>query len=140
MRHPSAERGSSIVGIVNSDTVARSGGEAFVLTLPDMSEESLELSLSQILEMIRRTREIESRKIDLSGSPGIIIFPNDPAKADSLAFHPDQSMCAVKSKKGQVVPVCAPFPCLATRPQQREAKESPATTMEEQEFVCSGRL
>lgn len=80
-----------------SDTVARMGGDEFVIVMPDFrSIQDVERCGEQIIRGASQPIEIGGRKISLTLSVGVSIFPGDGSNAEELLRNADAAMYAVK--------------------------------------------
>lgn len=80
-----------------SDTVARLGGDEFLVLLPDAGHARDGTRIARkILAEIRRPCSIGGRRLQVSGSIGIAIYPQDGRSAETLMKHADQAMYAAK--------------------------------------------
>jgi diguanylate cyclase (GGDEF)-like protein/PAS domain S-box-containing protein len=80
-----------------SDTVARLGGDEFLVLLPDSGRaRDAERIARKILDELRRPCRIAGRRLRVSGSIGIAIYPQDGRSAGTLMRHADQAMYAAK--------------------------------------------
>jgi len=80
-----------------NDTIARIGGDEFVLLLLGIKRvEECETALRRLLEAISRPWPIGDMQITLSASIGATLFPNDDVDADTLLRHADQAMYMAK--------------------------------------------
>ena len=80
------------------DTVARMGGDEFVIVLGSMENISnVERVVKQILYLLEQPFLLGLNKSYVSASIGIAIFPNDANSVDSLLRHSDQAMYAAKA-------------------------------------------
>lgn len=90
-----AERLTSLVR--ESDTVARIGGDEFVLILPDLAhEEEAELVANKIVKALRETFVIEREVLQATTSVGIATYPEDGEDVTSLLKHADIAMYRAK--------------------------------------------
>ena len=91
------------------DTVARIGGDEFVLLIQDLNnvnelKQILDRILSNISAAYSLVQEINSKHISLpeidfiSASIGVTLFPFDDSEADRLLRHADQAMYIAKQK------------------------------------------
>jgi diguanylate cyclase (GGDEF)-like protein/PAS domain S-box-containing protein len=81
------------------DTVARIGGDEFLLLLPDlMSIENATTIAQKILEILRADFEVDNRRIYITTSIGIAIFPDDGEDADTLVKNADAAMYRAKER------------------------------------------
>lgn len=79
------------------DTVARPGGDEFVLLIPEISNiTELEALLSRVLKCLSKPYTLQGVSIDLSASIGVAIYPLDESEADTLLRHADQAMYEAK--------------------------------------------
>jgi diguanylate cyclase (GGDEF)-like protein/PAS domain S-box-containing protein len=85
-----------------SDTVARFGGDEFVLLLMDPGGQSA-LAESQLTELVRRVLEsvaapltLAGREVQVSCSIGLAAFPQDGDDAEILIKHADTAMYRAK--------------------------------------------
>jgi diguanylate cyclase (GGDEF)-like protein/PAS domain S-box-containing protein len=82
-----------------SDTLARIGGDEFVLLLSDVdTREHVELSIKRVLAAIRRPLPIDGNDINVSASIGIAIFPDHGTLPEILLQHADTAMYAAKKQ------------------------------------------
>lgn len=81
------------------DTVARIGGDEFVLLLTELKSRSRIIEVMQrVLEMARRAMEIDGKTISLSASAGVAIYPEIDLSADELLRFADQAMYRAKQQ------------------------------------------
>jgi diguanylate cyclase (GGDEF)-like protein/PAS domain S-box-containing protein len=80
-----------------SDTLARIGGDEFVLLLGGMtSVHDITEFVSRILKLFEMSFDILSNSIHVSCSIGMSIYPDDDADVDTLLRHADQAMYDAK--------------------------------------------
>jgi diguanylate cyclase (GGDEF)-like protein len=82
-----------------SDTVARIGGDEFVLLLRSVTDDAGQMALGvaeKIREALALTFEIEGKHLHISCSIGIAIFPDHGSDDIVLASHADQAMYLAK--------------------------------------------
>jgi len=80
-----------------SDTVARMGGDEFVVVMPDFhTMEDVERCGEQIVRNASQPVEIGGRRISLTLSVGVAIFPEDGRTAAELLRNADAAMYTVK--------------------------------------------
>ena len=83
----------------DSDTVARIGGDEFVILLGGLDRpESTDLIVQQLLKSVARPVDIDSQIVYMTASFGIAIYPNDSADAKGLILAADQAMYAAKAQ------------------------------------------
>lgn len=83
----------------SSDTVARQGGDEFVLLLNELpGVESLISQLERLVEVIGRPLALSGRTLQVGASLGVALYPDDGADADTLLKHADVAMYAAKHR------------------------------------------
>ncbi len=81
------------------DTVARIGGDKFVILLTELKTRSRIIEVMQrVLEVARRPMDIDGRHIALSASAGVAIYPEINLSADELLRFADQAMYRAKQE------------------------------------------
>jgi diguanylate cyclase (GGDEF)-like protein/PAS domain S-box-containing protein len=82
-----------------SDTVARMGGDEFVIVLPDVSRvEHAEEVAAKIVESVFRPAMIGSHELQVSGSVGVALYPRDGTDEGTLLRNADSAMYAAKMR------------------------------------------
>lgn len=97
------EIGSRLLRMARTgDTIARYGGDEFVVLLPDIE------SINAVTEIARRINftistplEIDERILHVSCSVGVAIWPNDGEKLDNLLSNADAAMYQAKTRSGE---------------------------------------
>ncbi len=82
-----------VSSVRSHDIVARLGGDEFVAILRDVDDERV---YARLLEAIRQPISYRHYILNVSGSMGVTIYPEDDADADLLIRHADQAMYAAK--------------------------------------------
>lgn len=83
----------------DSDTVARIGGDEFVLLLEDMgSTREFSAVLDRLLRWISTPQKVEGHEVQVSASIGVTVYPDDNVNADTLLRHADQAMFLAKQQ------------------------------------------
>lgn len=76
-----------------SDTVAREGGDEFLVLLEDVgSAEHAATVAAKLLHALNEAYEIEGRSMHCSGSIGVAMYPDDGVDAEELIRHADAAM------------------------------------------------
>lgn len=81
-----------------AETVARMGGDEFVLLLGDQTDiASIESRIAALLEQLAAPYAIDDRTLSTTVSIGAAVFPHDDANPDTLLRHADQAMFQAKT-------------------------------------------
>jgi diguanylate cyclase len=84
-----------------SNTLARIGGDEFVLVIRDLQKPEQAASIaSNLLNIINQPLTINEHNIDISSSIGISIYPKDGTKTDELIRNADTAMYRAKELGG----------------------------------------
>lgn len=79
------------------DTVARIGGDEFVILFCDLvQEQECFLALERLLATVATPFAIGDQQMSVSASVGVTLFPHDDADDDTLLRHADQAMYQAK--------------------------------------------
>jgi diguanylate cyclase len=84
-----------------TDTVARVGGDEFVLLLAPLrsgGEAEAQVTAARLCERIAAIRTVDGREVRVSASLGLAFFPRQGRTLDSLLVHADQAMYAAKRR------------------------------------------
>ena len=82
-----------------SDTVARMGGDEFLLILPEMKQsKDAVLTAERILSALSTPFLLEGNQINITTSIGIVFFPDDGTEVDDLIKKADIAMYKAKEK------------------------------------------
>jgi len=86
-----------------SDTVARMGGDEFLLILPEMKQTNdAILTAERILSALSTPFLLEGNQINITTSIGIVFFPDDGTEVDDLIKKADIAMYKAKEKGGNI--------------------------------------
>ncbi|MBN2581826.1 MAG: EAL domain-containing protein [Planctomycetes bacterium] len=84
--------------IRDSDTVARMGGDEFVVIVPDAAQSvDIASAAQRIAESMTRPILVDGRELTIRASIGISVFPGDGQDADALMKHADVAMYRCKA-------------------------------------------
>jgi diguanylate cyclase (GGDEF)-like protein/PAS domain S-box-containing protein len=84
----------------DSDTVARLGGDEFAVLLPGTSELGAVIVAKKILDSLEQPFIVEGQTLDIGGSIGIALHPENGEDAETLTHCADVSMYVAKRAKG----------------------------------------
>ena len=80
------------------DTVARLGGNEFVLLLCDLADDQECLPvLERVLRVVALPMTLKDQQVAVSASIGATLFPRDDSDSDQLMRHADQAMYQAKA-------------------------------------------
>ena len=93
------EAGKRLVRTVPAgDTVARIGGDEFVLVLSDGDADAVALAAKKLISVISHPYRIEAHELAVTPSIGVAIYPEDGLHFDSLYQHADTAMYRAKQE------------------------------------------
>lgn len=82
-----------------SDTVSRRGGDEFVILLSEINQaQDAALSAEKLLQTLSVPYHIDQHELRVTGSIGIIVYPDDGTDADLLLKHADVAMYHAKEQ------------------------------------------
>lgn len=82
-----------------SDTVARMGGDEFILLSPEMTKKQDAAPIAKrVMEALREPFEFDGHRVHVSTSLGIAVFPDDGEDVDTLMKHADVAMYRAKEQ------------------------------------------
>lgn len=92
-----------------ADTVARMGGDEFVVLTPDIHGVDDAVHVAQKLrDAIREPVQIEGRELFVSASMGIALYPNDGEMAETLLKNADTAMYRAKAQGADLFQLYTP--------------------------------
>ncbi len=81
------------------DTVARMGGDEFILLLPEIADKEGVATVAQkILMLIGKPLTINNNKLDTTTSIGVALYPDDTNEAETLVRYADAAMYRAKEQ------------------------------------------
>ncbi|MEA3182388.1 MAG: hypothetical protein QOI59_5911 [Gammaproteobacteria bacterium] len=82
-----------------SDTVSRQGGDEFVILLSEISQaQDAAVSAEKMLQALDVPHHIDQHELRVTGSIGIVVYPDDGTEADVLLKHADFAMYHAKDQ------------------------------------------
>ncbi|MFL6603784.1 MAG: putative bifunctional diguanylate cyclase/phosphodiesterase [Steroidobacteraceae bacterium] len=82
-----------------SDTVSRQGGDEFVILLSEVAQaQDAAVSAQKMLLALSATHCIHEHELRVTGSIGIVVYPDDGTQADILLKHADFAMYHAKEQ------------------------------------------
>ena len=82
-----------------SDTVSRQGGDEFVILLSEINQaQDAALSAEKMLQTLSVPYHIDQHELRVTGSIGIVVYPDDGTDADMLLKHADIAMYHAKEQ------------------------------------------
>jgi diguanylate cyclase (GGDEF)-like protein/PAS domain S-box-containing protein len=82
-----------------SDTVSRQGGDEFVILLSEISQaQDAAVSAEKMLQALAAPHHIDQHELRVTGSIGIVVYPDDGTEADVLLKHADFAMYHAKDQ------------------------------------------
>jgi diguanylate cyclase (GGDEF)-like protein len=96
------EIGPRLSGVLREgDVMARLGGDEFGIVLPDVHDASTAVRIAdRLLEVLERPLPVEGLALDVSGSIGIAVYPEDSSEVETLLRRADVAMYAAKEAGG----------------------------------------
>ncbi len=88
------------------DTLARVGGDSFVVLLQDAEAETAERTVRRLLTALNQTLDVCGVRLDLSASAGIALYPADGRDSDELLMNAGRAMQRVKQRNGSELRFC----------------------------------
>lgn len=89
------------VALRHADTVARIGGDEFVVLIDELENTHIASRLAQkLVDTLAHPFVLEGQTIKVSASVGVSLYPSDGADSHTLLMHADQAMYRAKSCGG----------------------------------------
>ncbi|SFB91950.1 bifunctional diguanylate cyclase/phosphodiesterase [Massilia yuzhufengensis] len=84
-----------------NDTLARFGGDEFVILLPDLSGDPMAITplLEKVRQAVTEPVEVEGQEVQVSCSMGVVLYPRDGGDANTLMMNADAAMYRAKENK-----------------------------------------
>jgi len=90
-------------GMREDDILCRFGGDEFLLLMPNTSATQAETLVGSLVEQLCKPVEIEGRMLDIAGSAGFSMFPEDALDAENLVRQADTALFRAKEEGGNNV-------------------------------------
>ena len=90
-------------GMREDDILCRFGGDEFLLLLPNTSAGAAEALVTDLVDQLCKPVEIEGRVLDIAGSAGFSMFPEDALDAENLVRQADTALFRAKEEGGNNV-------------------------------------
>ena len=81
-----------------SDTVARLGGDAFALVLPDMNREHVVRVVEDIRKLLEQPVAVENTALEIEAAIGMALYPDHGDTPDILLQHADIALRVAKNE------------------------------------------
>ncbi|WP_331345139.1 sensor domain-containing protein [Cellvibrio sp. UBA7661] len=118
-----------------SDTLARIGGDEFVVVMADLERpEDYEVVLNRLLQVAAEPTMLNQQFLRVSASVGATLYPQDNADADQLLRHADQAMYIAKQAGKNCYHLFDVAKDIASK-SQRETLEHIRAALDKKEFV-----
>jgi diguanylate cyclase (GGDEF)-like protein len=115
--------GARLRGVVRAgDTVARVGGDEFVLLLANVEKDNVAPLARKILDAVAAPLAVEKHRLSMTTSVGISLFPDDGSDSDALLRNADIALYRAKERGRNNFQLCTPALNAAIR--ERLALES----------------
>ncbi|HTY42455.1 MAG TPA: EAL domain-containing protein [Thermoanaerobaculia bacterium] len=96
-------------GVREVDTIARIGGDEFLILVPDLKQSGDMTHFAQkLLSLMRRPVELDERSLQVTASVGVATFPEDGQDAETLLRNADAAMYRAKDLGGNNFELCTP--------------------------------
>jgi diguanylate cyclase (GGDEF)-like protein/PAS domain S-box-containing protein len=117
-----------------SDTVARTGGDEFVIVMWDFDRPAVEVEVARrVVAMLSAPIDIGDRAVTIGGSVGIALFPADGETVDELLQSSDVGLYRAKAQGGSTFR-------LYSREMDREVRERSALAQDLREAIGTDQL
>ncbi|MGH9368476.1 MAG: sensor domain-containing phosphodiesterase [Thermoanaerobaculia bacterium] len=91
------------------DTVARVGGDEFVILIPDVSRaEDISTIAQKLLNSVVRPLQVEGRALEITASIGVASYPPDGEDAETLLRNAETAMYRAKELGRNSFQLCTP--------------------------------
>jgi len=95
--------------IKKTDTIARQGGDEFIIVLENTTVEQARTVAKRIIEILHKPFQIEDIEIFTTPSIGIAVYPNHGGTLEELLKFSDDAMYLAKKSGGNDIAIHNPF-------------------------------
>jgi diguanylate cyclase (GGDEF)-like protein/PAS domain S-box-containing protein len=96
-------------GVREVDTIARIGGDEFLILVPELKQSGdMSRFAQKLVALMARPVELEDRTLQVAASVGVANFPDDGQTADELLRNADAAMYRAKDSGGNSFELCTP--------------------------------
>ncbi len=96
-------------GVREVDTIARIGGDEFLILVPELRQSGdMSRFAQKLLGLMSRPVELDDRTLQVTASIGVSTFPDDGSDADALLRNADAAMYRAKDLGGNSFELCTP--------------------------------
>ncbi len=89
--------------VKSSDTVARIGGDEFVIVLQNIQDRDNSSRIAQqVLDSLHQKIVLNEKEFEISASIGVAFIPEDSDSADTILSLADQAMYRAKREKNSI--------------------------------------
>jgi diguanylate cyclase (GGDEF)-like protein/PAS domain S-box-containing protein len=96
-------------GVREVDTIARIGGDEFLILVPDLRESGdMSRFAQKLLSLLGRPVELDESTLQVTASVGVATYPDDGQDAEALLRNADAAMYRAKDIGGNNFELCTP--------------------------------
>jgi diguanylate cyclase (GGDEF)-like protein len=88
-----------VQSVRESDTVARMGGDEFLVLLPGVGPQAAQTMATVLRDALQRAMEIEGKTVTVGASVGVSVYPRDGVDVTTLLSAADQAMYRAKGRE-----------------------------------------
>lgn len=88
-----------VQSVRESDTVARMGGDEFLVLLPGVGAQAAQTMAIVLRDALQRAMEVEGKAVTVGASVGVSLYPRDGVDVTTLVSAADQAMYRAKGRE-----------------------------------------